>query len=58
MRAGLRAKGRRKWLAETTDMGRIAAKSVIRQSYGTNGAIAIMMMATMKSRDIVIENLN
>lgn len=38
MRAGFKASGNKKCEAATVAMGRMATKSLMRQSYGTNGA--------------------
>lgn len=56
--AGLRASGRRKWELATVAMGRMATKSLIRQSYGTNGATARIIIPAMKTREKTMENLN
>jgi hypothetical protein len=58
MRAGFRAIGRSRWLAATVAMGKMATKSVMRQSRGTKGATARITMATMKKSENVIEYLN
>lgn len=58
MRAGLRAIGSKRWLVATVAMGRMATKSVIRQSIGTKGATARMTIATMKRMENAIEYLN
>lgn len=58
MRAGFRAMGSKRWLVATVAMGRIATKSLMRQSIGTKGATARMMMAVMKNREKAIEYLN
>lgn len=58
MRAGLSTSGRRKCETATVAMGRMATKSVMRQSKGTNGATARMTMPAMKVSEKSIENLN
>jgi hypothetical protein len=58
IRAGLRARGRSRWLAATVAMGKMATKSVMRQSYGTKGATARMTMPAMKMHEKIMENLN
>ena len=56
--AGLSAIGSRKWLTQMVDMGRMAMKEVIFQSYGTNGAQASTTMPTMKTSEKAMLNLN
>lgn len=56
--AGFSARGSSKWLADTQLMGRIATKSVIFQSCGTNGARARMIMPAMMIEAKIMENLN
>lgn len=58
IRAGFSASGSRKWLAATVAMGRMATKSVIRQSCGINGATANMTMPAMAVSEKSMENLN
>lgn len=58
MRAGLRAIGSSRWLVATVAMGRMATKSLMRQSRGTKGATARMTIAVMKKRENAIEYLN
>jgi hypothetical protein len=58
MRAGFKANGSRKWLTATVDMGKIATKSVIRQSQGTNGATARMTIPAIETSANKMENLN
>lgn len=58
MSAGFSASGSKKCDVATVAMGRMATKSVIFQSYGTNGATARMIMPTMNMSDKSIEYLN
>lgn len=58
IRPGFSAMGSSKWLAATVDMGKMATKSVMRQSWGTKGATARMIMPTINARAKIMENLN
>jgi hypothetical protein len=58
MRAGLRARGRSRCEVATVAMGRMATKSVIRQSYGMKGPVAKMTMVAMNKTENSMENLN
>jgi len=56
--AGFRAIGSNKCEAATVAMGKMATKSVMCQLYGMNGAVARMIMPTIKVMEKSIENLN
>lgn len=58
MSAGLSAIGSKKCEAVTVPMGRMATKSVIRQSCGTKLPCAMMIMPAMETHESAMENLN